>query len=66
MDEGGPIDITALRRKAMQAQSGLTELADLYSLALRAAKDPSAITLDEVKALAEGILKHVKPHIGRR
>ena len=66
MDEGGPIDITALRQKAIESQSGLAALADLYALALRATKNPSVITPDEVRALAEGILRHVKPHIGER
>ena len=66
MDEGGPTDITALRRKAIEAQSGLAALADLYVLAVRAAKDPGAVTPDEVRTLAEGILRHVKPHIGKR
>lgn len=66
MDEGEPIDMTAMRRKALEAQAELTSLAALYSLALRVREDPSAASPDDVGQLAEGVLKHVKPYIGKR
>ncbi len=66
MDDAEPIDMTALRQKAIQAQAELTTLATLYNLAVRGVSEPATLTEAEVKMLAEGILRHVKPHIGRR
>ena len=63
MDEENPTSFISLRRKALEAEAELLALANVFRLAIRGVKEPESITVDEIRLLAQAVLKHVRPTV---
>ena len=63
MDHEDTNGFVALRRRALAAQRELQDLAEVFRMAIKGAKDPQSLSVDDVRLLCEAFLRNVKPVI---